>query len=139
MCNSRTIKPWKLCFSEFNNTIQFYLTLGLFWIIFFFYGSILAISEQFKKKWPHYQRNALIRCLNSKGQNRVRVFLTILEKITADIINFVEAGTWSSNSACLWKDPIVTCYLGIKILKYSVVWVWPYHRCKGSTFKEFLK
>lgn len=32
-----------------------------------------------------------LHCLNSKVQHKVRVILTILEKITADSINFIEA------------------------------------------------
>lgn len=125
MCNSRTIKPWKLCFSEFNNTIQFYLTLGLFWIIFFFFFCMQA-------SWPFQngsrrsdfisQRIALIRCLNSKVQHKVRVILTILEKITADSINFVEASHLEqqqclslkrSNSYVLFRDKNIKIFGGV--------------------------
>lgn len=76
-------------YNSLSQYIHFYLTLGLLGI-FFPLESFQPFENCSRRTDFISQRIALIRHLNSKGQNKVRVFLTTLEKMTAENINFEE-------------------------------------------------
>lgn len=106
-------------YNSISQYIQFLLNTGSFGDRFFSMKSSQLFQNCSRRTDFISQRTTLIQCLNSKGQNKVRVFLTILEKITAENINFKEASHLKlqqcsslkrSNSYVLFEDKNVKMF-----------------------------